>query len=632
MRAFVVTFLAFISPLVGADGPRASAGAGLTDAQIAEVRAICDQRTDDFFRSQAGKPLVRAAIKKDWNKRGDYTRDYGHSVVVFALRALHLNEQLPEANAALRELCQYHLDRPQTLLEVHSFPSVTDALARMCVFYGARGSKVAGRLSPETYAVILKTMWAWVSVKSELTQTEVAGGKIWWIEHSENHHAQHFSTCWSFSKLLKDEPEYRDRTYADGHSARAHYEAWTAFLREYLRERAAKGMLIEIDSPSYATATLKGIYSLYDFSDDAELTQRAGQFLELYWTLWAEQQLEAVSGGAKTRTYPESAQRGTDFLRRAAWYNMGFGDPQFVHASMLPFVTTTWRMPDLVIDLARDASGAGTYEVRQRRMGLALAGYDKPTHYRLRPDFGGIVRYGYRTPDFIMSSLWLEARPESDWAAISAQNRWVGVIFRGDTDARIYPFAANKDGGTVNNAHWAAQARGTLIAQKLKTSRRADEWRVWFSTAGLTVPVREGRWVFAEAAGAFAAVHVVRGEFAWGDTPASKFGRSLKCADDFSPVIIEVAAKTDCASFEAFRKAVLAQSVEVTAGVLSYRGLGGDRFRFVLDQSRLPEVNGAPLDLAPAKVYDSTFVQSAWNSGVVTIQKGARKRVLDFNR
>ena len=629
MRLFPAAWLRLTFVLLGASSASA---AGLTAAELAEVRAIGEQRCDAFFRGQAGKPLVRAAIKQDWNKRGDYTRDYGHSIVVFAMRALHLNEQLPEANAALRELCQYHLDRPQTLLEVHSFPSVTDALARMCVFYGPRGSQVAGRISPETYAVILKTMWAWVQVKSELTQTAVAEGKIWWLEHSENHHAQHFSTCWSFSKLLKDEPEYRDRQYADGHSSREHYEAWTAFIREYLRERAAKGMLMEIDSPSYASATLKGIYSLYDFSDDAVLKKRAGQFLELYWALWAEQQLDAVSGGAKTRTYPESAQRGTDFLRRAAWYSLGMGDPQFVHASMLPFVTTTWRMPDLVVDLARDTSGAGTYEVRQRRMGLALAGYDKPTHYRIRPDFGGLVRASYRTPEFIMSSLWLEARPESDWAAISAQNRWMGVIFRGDTDARIYPFAANKDGGTINNAHWAAQARGTLIAQKLKTSRRADEWRVWFSTAGLTAPVREGRWVLAEAAGAFAAVHVVQGEFAWGDGKESKFGRSLKCSDDFSPVIIEVAVKTDYATFEAFRKAVQARKVEVTDGVLHYTGLGGERFRFPLDQSRLPEVNGTPLDLAPAKVFDSPFVQSAWNSGVVTIQKGGRKTVLDFNQ
>ena len=77
---------------------------------------------------------------------------------------------------------------------------------------------------------------------------------------------------------------------------------------------------------------------------------------------------------------------------------------------------------------------------------------------------------------------------------------------------------------------------------------------------------------------------------------------------------------------------MLARTVEVTDGVLNYTGLGGERFRFILDQSRLPEVNGKPLDLAPAKVYDSPFVQSMWNSGVVTIQKGARKTVLDFNR
>ena len=143
MRLFPAAWLRLTFVLLGASSASA---AGLTAAELAEVRAIGEQRCDAFFRGQAGKPLVRAAIKQDWNKRGDYTRDYGHSIVVFAMRALHLNEQLPEANAALRELCQYHLDRPQTLLEVHSFPSVTDALARMCVFYGPRGSQVAGEV------------------------------------------------------------------------------------------------------------------------------------------------------------------------------------------------------------------------------------------------------------------------------------------------------------------------------------------------------------------------------------------------------------------------------------------------------------------------------------------------------
>jgi hypothetical protein len=42
-------------------------------------------------------------------------------------------------------------------------------------------------------------------------------------------------------------------------------------------------------------------------------------------------------------------------------------------------------------------------------------------------------------------------------------------------------------------------------------------------------------------------------------------------------------------------------------------------------------VNGQRVNYAPGKVYDSPFVQSDWDSGVVTIQKGARKLILNFN-
>lgn len=615
-------------------GLAAASAANLTEAQLAAVRAASERRHEEFFRKDAGKPLVPAPIKPNWNKRGDYTRDYGHAIVVFAMRAFWLGERLDEANAALRELCEYHLARPQTLLEVHSFPSVCDALLRVERFFGPRGSRAPGRLTAETRATVLRTLWAWASEKSKLADAETKESQTWHLEHSENHHAQHFSTCWGFSLVLQGEPEYRDRRYADGHTAREHYVAWTAYLREYLRERAAKGMTVEIDSPSYASATLKGIYSFYDFSDDPLLKRRAGDWLSLYWALWAEHQLDGVSGGAKTRTYAESAEKGTDFLRRAAWYALGVGDPEFRHASMLPFVTTTWRMPDVVVDLALGGADLGTYEIRQRRMGLALAGHAMPPRYRLRTDFGGIVRYGYRTPDFIVGSLLLEARPDTDWAAISGQNRWMGAIFRGHTDARIYPATTNRNGASIYNGHWAAQAHGTLIAQQLKTNRRAEDWRVWFSKAGLSAPVRDGRWVFAEAAGAYAAVGVVRGEFTWDETRAAKAGRWLVCAEAQTPVILEIARKTEFATLSAFRAAVTARPLRFDAatGVLDYTGLAGDRFRFYADQSRLPEIGGKTVDLVPARVFDSPFVQSDWNSGVVTVRKGERVLALDFNR
>jgi len=43
-----------------------------------------------------------------------------------------------------------------------------------------------------------------------------------------------------------------------------------------------------------------------------------------------------------------------------------------------------------------------------------------------------------------------------------------------------------------------------------------------------------------------------------------------------------------------------------------------------------PTINGAPVDYAPKKVFDSPFLNAEYNTGVVTIGKGQRKKVLDF--
>ncbi len=625
--------------------PPTAANAGLTDAALQQVRAESARHCDAFFRKRMGQPFVPAPIKVDWNHRGDYTRDYNHSVVLFASRALYLNEQVDEANKVLRDMCQYHLDRPQTLLEIHSFPGALRPLVQLSQLYGPQGTRTKGLLSAETSQVILKTMWAWASAKSKLAEAEVTESQTWTITDSENHHANHIASCWAVSMFLARQPGYRDRQYADGHTAREHYEAWTAYLCEYLRQRGRKGMMVEIDSPSYSSVALSVGYWLYELSDDPVLKQRAAAYLTLWWALWAEQQIDGVCGGAKARCYPASATSGVDFVGRAAWYGLGIGPPEFEHEAMLPFVTSTWRMPDVVMDLALDVAGRGAYEVRERRLGLLRPGGVRP-QFHLRTDVSGVLRYSYGTPDYLMGSLLCETRPAEDWFTGSSQNRWHGVIFRGAANARIYPCCETDH--SAYNPHWAVQRKGTLIAQKLKTSLHADGLRVWFSKEGLSTPVKDGGWFFAEAAGAWAAVKVVLGEaeFPAVGAPKKKAARSdedgesssatarglvLKCSDDYSPVIIEVARKTDFPALDAFRQAVLALPLKSESGVLTYTGLGGDRFTFFSDQSQPPQVNGQRVDYAPAKAYDSPFVQSDWDSGLVNIHKGARKLVLNFN-
>lgn len=603
---------------------------GLSDAEIQQLRETAAARCRAAFESESGKPFAPREIRKDWNDRGDFTRHYIQDTIAFATRALHLNEQIDEANLALREMCEYHLDRPQTLLEIHSFPNAPRFLARLSFLYGPDGSQTKGLITSETHAVILKTLWTWCQSKLKIADTAIEPWHTWTGHSSENHDANHFASCWAATLLLSREPAYRD-LIADQHTVNEHYAAWTAWVTEYLRQRGRKGMTVEIDSASYSQATLAAIYLINDLAEEPELRQLASHYMTLAWALWAEQQIQGVNGGAKTRHYPTSAKAAGNPLSAAAWYVLGSEDlPKPNRPPTSAFLTSTWQIPDVAMDIAFDVSGRGTYESIQRKPGLRPAEEIEPLYkIHLAPDAPGLVRYTYATPDFIMGSLFCDALPSEAWNNISSQNRWHGAIFSGDRNARIYPYGETAK--SHYNAHWAVQKRGTLIAQKLKTSKNVAQHRVWFSREGLSEPIKEGAWYFAEADSAYAAVRVVSGVAAFEDEATDQRAHILTCADDLSPVILEVARKADFSDFKTFRETVQALPFQYDGTVFTYTGLSSDRFIFFADQSERPQINGKPIDLAPGKVYDSPFVQSDWDSGVVTIRFGDKKRVLDFN-
>jgi len=610
--------------------PGAEPVPGLSDTKIKQLRQNAAARCRAAFESESGKPFVPRAIQQDWNNRGDFTRYYVQDVVQFATRALLLNEQIDEANLALREMCQYHLDRPQTLLEIHSFPGAVRHLARFSLLYGPDGIRKKGLITKETHKVIVETLWAWSREKSKLSDAGIEPWHTWTAHSSENHHANHFASCWAATMLLSREPGFRDRKLADNHTPTEHYAAWTAWVVEYLRERGKKGMTVEIDSPSYSAATLGAINFIYDLAEGADLRRLASHYMTLAWALWAEQQINGVNGGAKTRCYPKSAMGAANPLGAAAWYLFGHEDlPKPKRPPSTAFLTSTWKMPDVVMDIAFDVSGRGSYEATHRKPGLRPEGAESPYKIHLAPNAPALVRYTYATPDFMMGSLFCEALPLESWNNISSQNRWHGAIFTGNPAARIYPYCDAKK--SHYNAHWAVQKRGALIAQKLKTSKNATQHRVWFSREGLSKPIQEGSWYFAESDSAYAAVRVVTGEAAFEEELTDKRAHILTCANHMSPVILEVARKADFPDFKTFRDTVQALPFQFDGTLLTYTGLGKDRFKFFADQSARPQINDTPVDLGPKKVYDSPFVQSDWDSGVVTIQCGNEKQVLDFN-
>ncbi len=593
----------------------------------AELQAEIDQfdvRRDEMLRRQLADPYPGEGV---WHYAD------------FALAGLYLNERVDEANEAILHIRREFPVGPDPRRasgdpEVDDFHWSINLLQRIYFLFSAESSFFPARLTPEAETALREIFWD--SARRHCRIEYADPERTWWIWGSENHGAMRSSGFWGTAHILKDSPEYRDRRYEDGSTPAEMAAAWDAFYRRFAQERAGKGLLVEIAS-TYNKYTLQGWYNMADFATDPVLKKRMKMLLGLFWADWAIEQIDGVRGGGKHRIYPGRNSTATAFFSGSgmSWYYFGLGAPRSQHPGHMCAATSTYRPPLCVVDMALDVEGRGTYEYVSRRMGLNVL--PKPEEadwqtYVMQPDYGGILRYTYCTPDFIMGTSMVEARPHEEWAAISSQNRWDGVVFGGARDACIFAQPLKPERGSVYNSHRTIQHKGVMILQKLRTHRHAHGQRVWFAES--LQRTEEDGWVFSEAPAAYAACRVASGATHWEDAVPEDgaAGAWLACEDEYAPIILEVARSSDVDDFEAFRAAIRANQLSLDDGVLHYRSsFYGDEFTFHTESASPPELNGQPLDFRPSKAYGSPFIQSEWGSGVVVLQKDGRRVVLDFN-
>ncbi len=553
---------------------------------------------------------------------------YAFSRLTFALAALQLNTQTDRANSRIVEAVKRIQEEKQSVGEF-GLHWMGGMFYRIYGMFGPSGSSER-RLNEDAAEAIWGLFADWA--RSESRVSDADPDHTWRIWGSENHSAQRDATAWASARMIAAHPSGESFRYDDDTYAAEHLAAWETYLKEYFRERIKRGMLIEISPSGYGSRTLQGWHNIYDFSDDPELRYLVKSALDLWWAEWAQEQLGGIRGGGKTRLYPGGALglSGNDRNRAMSWFYLGEGRPAHKHETLPVIATTGYRLPLVVMDMALDPTGRGVYECRSRRLGRyldyeesqSLSKPDEPV-YGVDPEYGGIVRYSYCTPDFIIGTLMLENRPKEYWTGISQQNRWHGVLFGGGEDSTLFP-QCETDRSTYNE-QWSIQNKGTLIAQKLRTSDHARDMRVCFSKD--LERHEEGGWVFARAARAFAAVKIVTGGWRWDDNIW------LRCEDEYTPIIIEVVRSQDYSDFESFKMAILRQEVLFEGGVLRYRGNGDSgEFTFFADSDRTPELNGKPIDFSPDYAFQSPFLNEEWASGRVSISKGELEYVIDVRK
>lgn len=639
-----------------------------SDEGLQSIRDAFEIRREAAFEDLRGDALVRGAIQSPISGSGVlYYRDLCYSLLDFAAKCFWLEEMNDEANDAILEHCEIFDNETQeaagwpNMRDGDSFYWASDELCRIVEYWGTNGTRKAGLLKPKVEAKVLHMMWIFVKDQSYLNDyvektingksgylsivpADFSQNNTWHVEGSENHHIMRFYTKWHFSKLLKDLPLYKEQMSDDNHTPAEHYNAWTAYIKQYIKERAKKGLFVEFANDLYGMESLKCIYTLYDFGDE-EIHNLTRKFLDLYWATWAQEEIDAVRGGGKARIYQGlNSMRGDTHFRKLAWYNLGLVGPSVIKQNIFSFITSDYRMPDVVMDIALDVEGRGDYEVNQRRIGLSKDGksFNIP-YYGFNTD-EGLIRYSYCTPDYIMGTFECEALPSpilsdgttggKEWSMLSAQNRWMGVIFEGHHSARIYAQCNLTSGKANYNSHWGFQKKGCMVVQKMKDdySRYAEDLRIFVSDFGRTKMLEKDGWFFAEYDGAYAAVRFVSGGYKSEYLNDNLWpGYWLTANETYSPAIIEVDKKSNYSSFEDFQKKVMALNITVSDNAVEHTTLFGDNIKFYTDFSKVADINGEPVNINPTKVMDSPFVQSDFDSGIYTIKKGARTLNLDFN-
>ena len=147
--------------------------------------------------------------------------------------------------------------------------------------------------------------------------------------------------------------------------------------------------------------------------------------------------------------------------------------------------------------------------------------------------------------------------------------------------------------------------------------------------------------VFVDAEDVYAAFRVIRGGYDWENeiityhgadsrTMVSPPGKMMILHKEYSPVILEVMAKSDLQSFEAFKARVKECKLHMERMVFQYCSSDGDLLTLDTGYEKTPTINGKPVNYSPAKAFESHFPNNEWNSGIVAIIKGSRKKSTGF--
>ena len=458
---------------------------------------------------------------------------------------------------------------------------------------------------------------------------------------------------------LKNDPEYGENfKLKDGKTIDEHYDFTLHYMKQHMNQRARKGFLVEISSGGYATRMQNMWLSIFELSPDQEARDLARKSLDLYWAFWAEEQISGERGGGKVRHRGDKILYGGEAIKEPAWIFFGTGnfDMEYIKtitgsnhklARNYIYLFSGYFPDQIVYEILEDRKNTPAYAIVQRRLGrddnpnIELPdGLEKEKARGYNYKEGDCLKYSWVSKNFILGTVM---RPPEDvmyWEEGSGQAWAHGLLLQSDKQVklpeRVIPLLIGKD---VRGGQYAVQSKGSFMARKLpdalnvKRDNKLYPYGIFISKGLETCTRLIDDYIFINSPTTYVAVRAVGTQFVPGSQLLKKEfqddGFFYKLENDLHPLIIEAAEPGDYKSFEEFTEAVISAQLVSENGTHSYASLSGSELKMYDDRSR-PMISGIKINYNPNMAYDSRYIKSSWDSGLIIISVGEMEKVLDF--
>lgn len=415
----------------------------------------------------------------------------------------------------------------------------------------------------------------------------------------------------------------------------------------YIVEHIRKGWL-EYNSPCYVEKEVGCLVMVAEWAQESLLRRKAQFGLDALFAEHAALNLEGMLTGPACRVYRTGHEGILDTelnhnSRRDArcsgsyplmYMLFGQGEPHDYGVLGAPLLATSrYVSPRAVHALATAGADRGCYEFKARRPGRGHRPFRRnPDRAEPGPEVFDARVYAWVTPDFVLGSF-----QEVNGLFGAARSLPLTSVLRisGSPRRAIYTDLLPGD------RHRGMTAAIDCVQYKNVALGRGITGRAYLATREFDEVIETDGWIFVRTDPCFAAYRVAAGGYTWAkvDRP-SFFGDFVKFTKPDAPFVLEVAGPADYAGdFERFRNDILNNPIVLNEDGLSYEsgtdgedGPSAEGFVLTLRYGQPPLLDNRPMDLDGYGTLESPYLNSAWDSGALTLRFGCERLTINVRK